>query len=214
MTELEEAMLARAGVPSLVNAFQEVLKYSKPHWTGRAKPWSCDVVFHAAFEAKFLKQKNHSEEQLALLFEEKFYEACQIFARGGSLHKRPRYQCGPTEYGLQALAEIRARVSIRSPESKPAKPSAPCRIQWSQKRNSKSELISDEWVSDSGYSLTIQREPSVRYAITRPGESVPFTYTDDRRDVGRLIAADMHGGGQGGATQSRQRVTNNQEGFR
>lgn len=191
MTELEEAMLARAGIPLLAHAFNETLKYSRQQWTGKAKPWSCDVVYHAAFESQFLKQKNLSIEQRASLYGDKFYEACEIFARGGKLHNRPKYQCALTETGRRSLAELRAKVGLRTPIAPPANPPAPCRIRWTQKLNSKSELISDEWVSDTGYNLTIQREPSIRYAIARPGEATPFAYTEERQDVGPLIIADM-----------------------
>lgn len=212
MTELEEAMLARAGIPSLANAFNETLKYSRQQWTGKAKPWSCDAVFHAAFESQFLKQKNLSIEQKASLYGEKFYEACEIFARGGKLHKRPKYQCALTEVGRRSLAEIRATVGLRVPPSPPVKPAVPCKIYWTQKLNSNSELISDVWVSDNGYGLTILRVPSVRYAITRPGESVPFACTDDRRDVGALIIADMQGDERDEVGCSQRHANNNHEG--
>jgi hypothetical protein len=189
MTELEEAMLIRAGIPLPDQAFKETQKFARPYWQGRSKRWSCDVVYHAAYESAFLRQKDLSQEQLATLYEESFVEACRIFVRGGTLHKRPKYQCKPSETGRKHMDQIKAIVAKKNPP--PAQPAIPHRIHWTQTAKSKSELTSDEWVSDIGYSLTVHHHPKKRYEITRPGETHPFATTVVRDDVNPLVMADM-----------------------
>lgn len=47
------------------------------------------------------------------------------------------------------------------------------------------------WLTDTGYTVAEILNNTMRFTITRPGDAVPFGYTDQRDDVAKLITADM-----------------------
>lgn len=63
-------------------------------------------------------------------------------------------------------------------------------IKWRAKRDRDGRVIPACWQTDGGYTVAEFRTPEVTYGITRPGESAPSFYTQDRHQVVALIDAD------------------------
>lgn len=64
-------------------------------------------------------------------------------------------------------------------------------IKWKPKLDRGGRLTPRCWLTDTGYTVAEILNNTMRFTITRPGDSVPFGYTDQRDDVAKLITADM-----------------------
>jgi hypothetical protein len=64
------------------------------------------------------------------------------------------------------------------------------KIQWGAKRNRDGVVMNNCWLSECGYTLALSGGENARYTLARPGEAVPFAYTPDKGDIGRLVRAD------------------------
>ena len=62
---------------------------------------------------------------------------------------------------------------------------------WREQLDRDGKVVSGCWVTDGGYKVAKAGVPEPRFMITRPGGAVPFTYTDLRDEVPRLITEDM-----------------------
>jgi len=62
---------------------------------------------------------------------------------------------------------------------------------WRVKRDGDGKVIPRCWLSEGGYTVSEARIPEARYAITRPGDRVPFAYTPELREIRGLVEADM-----------------------
>lgn len=60
-------------------------------------------------------------------------------------------------------------------------------IKWSPKTDRDGKEIKGCWLSECGYTVACAE---MRFMLTRPGESTPFAYTDQRGDVNKLVRAD------------------------
>ena len=64
------------------------------------------------------------------------------------------------------------------------------KIQWAVKRNRDGVEMNNCWFSECGYTLAQVGGGEARYTLTRPGDDVPFAYTPNKGDIGRLVRAD------------------------
>jgi hypothetical protein len=64
-------------------------------------------------------------------------------------------------------------------------------IKWSPKLDRDLKEIPGCFLSECGYTVASAFVPEQRFTLTRPGESVPFAYTDRKADVNNLVRADI-----------------------
>ena len=64
-------------------------------------------------------------------------------------------------------------------------------IKWKPKLDADRQPIPRCWLTDTGYTVAEILNNTMRFTITRPGDAVPFGYTDQSDDVAKLITADM-----------------------
>jgi hypothetical protein len=68
------------------------------------------------------------------------------------------------------------------------------KIQWGVKRNRDRAEMKNCWLSECGYTLALTGGDDPTYTLARPGEAVPFAYTPNQGDIGRLVRADKAAG--------------------
>ena len=64
-------------------------------------------------------------------------------------------------------------------------------IKWKPKLDRDGRVTPRCWLTDTGYTVAEILNNTMRFTITRPGDAVPFGYTDQSDDVAKLITADM-----------------------